>query len=46
MHEEQLAREQSLLAMPFLDEDLPFLAEFDGGPWVSVEEVVAIVTTK
>ncbi|KAG9959698.1 hypothetical protein KCU61_g7223, partial [Aureobasidium melanogenum] len=43
MSDEQLAREQGLLSMPFLNEDLPFLAEFDGYPEVSVEEALEII---
>ncbi|KAG9711320.1 hypothetical protein KCU69_g59, partial [Aureobasidium melanogenum] len=40
---DQLAREQGLLGMPFLNEDLPFLAEFDGYPEVSVERALDIL---
>ncbi|KAG9665313.1 hypothetical protein KCU64_g8, partial [Aureobasidium melanogenum] len=40
---EQLVREQGLLGMPFLNEELPFLAEFDGYPEVSVEEVLDVL---
>ncbi|KAG9606381.1 hypothetical protein KCU86_g71, partial [Aureobasidium melanogenum] len=42
----QLVREQGLLSMPFLNEDLPFLAEFDGCPEVSVEEALEIIQTE
>ncbi|KAH0280435.1 hypothetical protein KCU91_g1023, partial [Aureobasidium melanogenum] len=42
----QLVREQGLLSMPFLNEDLPFLAEFDGYPEVSVEEALEIIQTE
>ncbi|KAK5999407.1 hypothetical protein QM012_005532 [Aureobasidium pullulans] len=40
---DQLVYEQSMLDMPFLEEDLAFLAEFDGHPEVSVHEVLDIL---
>ncbi|KAG9666373.1 hypothetical protein KCU99_g10153, partial [Aureobasidium melanogenum] len=39
----QLVREQGLLGMPFLNEDLPFLAQFDGHPPVSIDRALEIV---
>ncbi|KAH0339533.1 hypothetical protein KCU81_g7191, partial [Aureobasidium melanogenum] len=39
----QLIRDQRSLGMPFLNEDLPFLAEFNSHPFVSVERVVDIL---
>lgn len=41
--DDQLEWEQRLLVMPFLEEDLPFLANLDNRPWVAVEHVLEIL---
>ncbi|KAH0365922.1 hypothetical protein KCU65_g5695, partial [Aureobasidium melanogenum] len=39
----QFMRDQRALDMPFLNEELPFLAEFDDHPYVSVDRVLNIL---